>query len=714
MHMVLAAALLLAQSPITLQTEATPLKQLMPKLAQATGLPLAVAPEVEWQVVYIRVKNAAPADLLRQVAKATYGAWETTSDGRQLLKRDAAAFSRLADERRKTSLTALQEAIKETFDPKNKSSASEKALARIAQQIGLNSLASIGETQRVVYSTNPTQMQKGLGGISPSFFEELILEHNKGVDKQTARGSQEVDDEEIKKLESQMPPEYLKMIKDMEESMRPKRINGMPAKIDIAFTNQYGVSASLKMYDGQGNELASFDTSFGGGGGEDLAAVSGLANATGTATVVDGSFQTTAKNDQEEKQEPDKSPVLKLSKEATEILALTYFDETGGFVGAGKASDGLRARILAIGQKDPFLAAQTEVLDGYAANVKENLVIRVPDHLMDYRQSKQITVNAVETELGLDKKDGWGVSPADEFEPRVNRDLLAPALDKIKNGGEMTIDDKAWLAGNEDRLGGLNNRLMDKIYRVFRINSYSWRGRPLLKLYGLMNPSQRTAATGNGLPIASLNNEQRRLVELVCYGPELYVKPIGTMDEFDEEMMFTIDFEEAMKRQFEMMKAGDQDYLKEPTESMPRGVPTNAVLILSRKSDPAYLPISKTQDDGMMSFMGEMGGLTIEMLAGMMSFGNMMDQPEVQSQMPTHVKNATRDSLELKLRCTDKVGYTERHRAAKASADGKTTKIADLPGFTELLAKRKEQMKKWMPMFSMGMGMGRRGSPPPQ
>lgn len=713
MGMVLAAALLLAQSPITLQTEATPLRQLMPKLAQATGLPLAVSPEVEWQVVYVRVKDAAPADLLRHIAKVSFGAWETTSDGRQLLKRDAAAFSRLADERRKNSLTALQEAIKETFDPKNQSGASEKALARIAQQIGLNNLASIGETQRVVYSTNPTQMQKSLGGVSPAFFEEMILEHNKGVDKQTARGSLEVDDEEMKKFESQLPPEYLKLMKDMEESMRPKRINGMPAKIDIAFTNQYGVGASLKMYDAQGNELASFDTSFGGGGvDEDLAAVSGVAR--GTATVVDGSFQTTAKSDQEEKQEPDKSPVLKLSKDATEILALTYFDETGGFIGAGKTSDGVKARILAIGSKDPFLAAQTEVLDGYAANVKENLVIRVPDHLMDYRESKQITVNAVDTELGLDKKDGWGVSPADEFEPRVNRDTLALAIDKIKNGGEMTIDDKAWLAGNEDRLGGLNNRLMDKIYRAFRINSYLWRGRPLLKLYGTMNQSQRTAATGNGIPISSLNNEQRRMVEQICYGPELYVKPIGGMDDFDEEMMFTMDFEEAMKRQFEMMKSGDQDYLKEPTESMPRGVPANAIVLLSRKSDTAYLPVSKTQDEGMLSFMGEMGGLTIDMLAGMMSFGNMMDQPEVQSQMPTHVKNATRDSLELKLRCTDKVGYTERHRASKASSDGKTIKISDLPGFTELLAKRKEQLKKWMPMFSMGMGMGRRGSPPPQ
>lgn len=710
----LVAALLLAQSPITLQTEVAPLKTLMPKLAQATGLPLAVSPEVEWQVVYIRVKDAAPAELLRQIAKVSFGAWETTSDGRQLLKRDAAAFSRLADERRKTSLAELQEAIKETFDPKNKSGASEKALARIAQQIGLNNLAAIGETQRVVYSTNPTQVQRALGGVGGSFFDEMILEHNKSVDKQNARGSQTIDDEEMKKFESQMPPEYVKMMKDMEESMRPKRINGMPAKIDIAFTNQYGVNASLKMYDGQGKELASFETSFGGESDEEGPAVSGLAATAGVAIGSENAVKSAGSNDQEEKQEPDKSPVLKLTKDANEILALTYFDENGGFGGATKVSDSLKARILALGEKDPFLAAQTEVLDGYAANVKENLVVRVADHLMDYREAKQITVNAVDGELSLDKKDGWGVSPADDFEARVNRDLLVPALDRIKNGSEISIDDKAWLAGNEDRLGGQNNRLMDKLFRVFRINSYMWRGRPLLKLYGLMNQAQRTAATGNGVPVSSLSNEQRRLVEQICYGPELHVKPLGTMDDFDEEMMFTMDFEQAMKQQFELMRQDNQDYLKEPTESMPRGMPSNALLIISRKSDTAYLPVSRTQGEGMMDFMGEMGGLTIDMLAGMMSFGTMMDQPEVQSQMPTHVKTATRDSLDLKLRCTDKVGYTERHRSAKASADGKMTKIADLPGFTELLAKRKEQLKKWMPMFSMGMGMGRRGSPPPQ
>ncbi len=712
-YMVLAAALLLAQSsPLTFQSEAITLRKLMPELAKITGLPLVVSPEVEWQVVYVRVKDVASGDLLKQIAKVTFGTWETTSDGRQILKRDAGALSKLAEEKRKSRLVAIEASIKQAFDPKSTTTPTHKALARMAQKIGAGTLAGIGEGQRMVFSSSPTQMQRAMPALDVALYQELILSHNKEVDKQAARGTTEMD-EEMKKYEAQMPPEFLKMMKEQEEAMRPKRINGQPAKIDLAFANQYGVSVKLTMYDAKGDEIAAFQTSLQGDydGDEEMG---GFTTATSAAAVREVNVQQKDVQEEGKKPEPDKSPVIKLTKEAAETLALTYYEEGGDYMRRAKgASESLKKLVAAVGEKDPFLSAQTEVLNGYAEHVKDNLVINVADHLMDYRSAKQITVNAVEEELMPDKANNWSIVIPDEFEPRVDRDLMVAAVAKIKLGNELEFEDKAWLAGAEDRLGGPNNSLMDKIYTVYGVSSYMWRNKPLLKLYGMLNQAQRNSAVGKGLPLSGLSPDQRRLVERICYSAELYVKPMGGMEDFDEELMFSMDFEELMKTQMSRMTT-TEDYLNEPTESMPSGVPNGAVLLLTKKSDPVFMPITKGDGMGMMDYMGDMGGMSIDMLTGMMSMGEMMGQPEIMGQMPTEVKPATRSTLTMKLICTDKVGYQETHRSAKVDAGGKPTKITDLPDFAAKMAKRKEMMKKWKPMFDLGFGMGRRSSPPPQ
>lgn len=705
--MVLAALLVLTQSsPITFKSEALPLKKLMPDLAKATGMPLVVSPEVQWQVVYIRVKDVSTSDLLKQIAKVTFGTWETTADGRQLLKRDEGAFKRMAEEKRIERLEALQAGIKNVLDPKSKAGATQVVLARMTQKVGLNTLASLGENQRIVFSSNPTSMQRPMPGIDVSLFHELILSHNKGVDQATARGTTEMD-EEMKKYEAQLPPEFIKAMKDMEESMRPKRIPGEPAKIDLAYSNQYGIMVTLKMYDAKGDELASFEATL-NGAMEEVTASFGAAAAVTTTDL--RRLPPTEQGATEVKPVPDKSPVIKLSKESAEILALTYFEE--GNYTPGKASADLKKRVEAIGEKDPFLAAHTELLNGYAEHVKDNLVLNVSDNLMDYRSTAQITVNAVDADLMPEKKDGWAISVPEEYEPRADRDLLVTAVSKVKNGSELTIDDKAWLAANDDRLGGPAGGVKSKIYEVFAINGYMWMNKPLLKLYGMLNASQRNAALGKGLAISSLLPDQRRLVERICYEADLFVKPYGSGQDFDEEAMFAMDFEEAMKKQMARMNISE-DYLNEPTESMPAGVPKDAVLILERKSDAVFLPVIKTEEPNVMDFMGAMGGVTLDMLAGMMSLGEIMGQPTLTGQMPTTVKHAVRDSLRMKLNCTEKVGYEELHRSAKADASGKVTKITDLPEFNTKLALRKEQMKKWKPMFEFGIGFGRSSTPPP-
>lgn len=701
--MVFAAALVLAQATqtVTFQSEAVTLRALMPSLSKATGMNLSAAKDIEWEVVYIRVKDVTPADLMAKVAEVTSGVWEKTADGRHILKNDVGADNRQRDEERKEFFTALTAAMKKEAT-NQKASASDKALIAIAQRIGVPTLVAIPQGQRVVYSTAPTGMQRPLGAVNDQIVESIVLEHNKSVDRQGISEGNQIDNDEIKKMEAALPPELLKMTKAMEEATKPKRINGSPAKINVAFSQRYGtIQMDLTMYDANGQILTSQANSIGNREFED----------------VEGGVKDDEGEGQEKKPEPDKTPVIKFTPETSEIIALQSYDE-GLPASAGKTK-AIRDRMLNFATKDPFLSAYTEVLNGYAQHETGNIVVNVDDSFMTNSNSKQATVRDIETEqLGAEKEKGWVTNTAILEGPRINRDVLIAAIGKISKIHPIGLEEKAWLAANEAQLGGDYNAITTATFAVFDVETYSWRNKPLLKIYGGLSTSQRLAARqGSGLAISSLSGEQRRLIETVCFGADFRVRPYGAGGDgdFDEEMFFNMDFQQLFEKEMASQKAR-KDYLMEPTESMPSGVPSGAFFKIDSDTVKAYVPISKNPHEDAMEMMGETGGVTMEMLASMMSMGEMMGQPEMMGMMPTEVKHAMRETTTFTLRCTDQVGYSERHREAKIAPDAKVSKITELgPDFDKLLAKRKEDMKVWKPMFEMGMGFGggRRGTPPP-
>lgn len=690
--MVIAATLLLAQAQtVTLKTDAVTVRALLPELSKVTGLTLMPSKDIEWEVVYLRVKDVPASELLQKVADATFGMWEKANDGRLILKVNPTHAAKARETAKKALIEELTEAFKK-MGTRKELSPDDRALYLIAQRIGISALSSIAPEARVVFSTSPTQTQRPIN-IDPNLAQGLVLEHNKRAELSKA-STENQSDEEMKMLEGMIPPELLKMAKQMEESMRPKRIEGVPAKINVAFANNYGsISATLKMFDTQGRVLTEIAT--------DISSAS-----------YDEKEET--KEEEDEKKDPDKSPVIKLSKESTAILALGVGGREEAQNARSDRMKEIRGRLGKIRESDPFLAAFTEVLNGYAQHVEGNLVFNVPDILSYGLRSGQATVKTLDQLIATKTDGSWKVNAAVPVE-RVNRDVLAELIDMLAKGPSLTIDQRAWLATNQDSLGGQYNPLVMSVFTVFAMNAFTWRSQELLKLYGMLSAGQRQAARSpSGLAVSSLPPAARRIVEEAGFGANYVVKPYGADDEgFDEETMFSMDFKSLIEREMASQKAR-LDYLMEPTESMPRGIPNDAHIVITDINEKAYVPIMKGEDMDPLAFMGEMGGATEQMLASMLAMSDMMPAEETFGQMPTEVTPVTRHTMTITLRCTNMVGYAEKHREAKPIPDAKTTKISDLgEDFTKLLAKRKEDMKRWKPMFDMGMGMGRRGTPPP-
>lgn len=707
--MVFAAVLVLAQatSPVTFQSEATTVRALMPELSKATGLNLVAAKDIEWDVVYLRVKEVSSKDLMDKLAEVTEGTWEKTSDGTIVLKRNMASIAASREEERKEFVKTLTEAFKMAAENKNVTG-QERALHAIAQRVGIPTLSTVTKGRRLVFSTHPTSMQRSIS-LDPASIQSLILEHNKSVDKSDIQGNSEYE-EEMKEMEKVLPPELVKMGKDMEAAMKPKRINGSPAKVIVAFSNQYSsVTVNVSLFDAKGDKMGTFDTTLGSRYSRAMREMAEEEQISTTGTRVKGA---TEDDEQAKKAEPDKTPVLKFSEETSSIIALSSIDD-GGVPPAKMTA--VRARISKFAEKDPFLAAQTEILSSYAKNAEGNLVLSLGNDFYMFENPRQATVRQLEEEILFMKKEkGWTTSVSSS-ELAVNRDTLANGIGLLSKSNSFGIEERAFFAWHEDNLGGPYSGIVSAVLSAFGGNPYGWQDKPLLKLYGSMSQGQRNSARSqNGLVVSSMSADQRRLIETICYGASLHVKPYGVSNDiFMEEDFYNFDFKTMIERQMATMKA-EKGYLMEPTESMPSGVPSQAVLRISTSDTPAYLPVGAESEDSMFDFYGSMGGMTLDMLASILSMGEMMGQGDFMGELPKEVRPATRHTLKLGLHCTPEVGYIEEHREAVAKGDGKALKITELGDeFNKLLAKKKEDMKRLKPMFELGMGAGRRSGPPP-
>ncbi|MEO7453206.1 MAG: hypothetical protein ABIV13_00405, partial [Fimbriimonadales bacterium] len=182
----LAAALILVGSTIDYQTVAKPLPEVLKELSAISGVAMRASTGVEDDKLVIRVDDVEIEILRTKIAETVAGKW-SEKDGVFTLWRD----EDLVKSRKEAMLASRTEQIRGSLSrfPKiastedmmakwHVSGHSQRAAMRLVGLIDLADMASIPVGYRKVYSTNPTVAQTLIPGANRTLAEE-VAEHNR-------------------------------------------------------------------------------------------------------------------------------------------------------------------------------------------------------------------------------------------------------------------------------------------------------------------------------------------------------------------------------------------------------------------------------------------------------------------------------------------------------------------------------------------------------
>lgn len=682
-----------------------PCRTIIPKLGEALGTPMRVEGDVQWEVLYIKVANASLIDLKANIAKAAQGKWDVASDGVQVLRRDTTFADRFVEKQRRVLATELNNYIKfsqtgirtmpagsvveqevktnqaqvsrEVSSDKEEVLPTDKVLGQIVQTIGVKTLSSLSPGQRMVFSTHPTQMQKPVR-FDASWVAMLSKEHN----QQFSEVQEDPTDETVSELLANYPPEIQKMMKQMMELEKPKRMGTNASKVNVVFEmskwSDSSIEASIHIYDDKGAENGNFSRSLGG--------------------MFDEYYDNGEDYDDEGNVKPDPSPKISMSPESKKLLSLINGEARASSMGDQPSSlfTEFKEKMKDPERSDPWLTITDEVMQGWSKIETANMVVNISNAYMRY--VSEYSVNSLRRMFQVKEPVGpWIVYTPSLPSAPINRSTLKQAIEKVE-AGDLRLDDRAWFAVNFDEYYYSPTYSLYQMVFKFPYTSFD----QSLKIYGMLSDSQKLAAkNGIKIPFATMGKDLKTLVYQLAFGSE-HVMQNGH-EPMDEMAYFSGDPEQYFKKEMEK-RLNRLDYLEEPTEALPGGLPNDGYLELSISEGPGFIPADKNAD--FAYFMSQ--SFNLEQLAGMVAMGELM-KSEYPMPMPTEYKEVTRSEWKLELKATPKYGFSGRLYDNVPKQGAKVKKVEELgPDFDKLVAAQKDKMKKWMP-FTMGMGSRGRG-----
>ncbi|MEQ1823250.1 MAG: hypothetical protein ABL949_12115 [Fimbriimonadaceae bacterium] len=254
-----ALSLVLSQiQTVTFSAPATPLKFLLPEISQKVGVQLRADRAMESTTLVVRVKDIPPKDFIQAIATASFGVWRKESDGGQILEVNQPLIDKRWDNKKRAEKSALVELLK----PNPKDSPQRRVLRNLLTLIGADQLSKIEETDRVVYSSRPTKMQRPLN-ISSSSTQELVAARNaytkKRIESMRTMPVMEIPTEMMEVLS----PESIALIRKSRETFGPKLITQTAAKSNLAVTwNGFSLSSSMLVYDAKGDLMLTASETF--------------------------------------------------------------------------------------------------------------------------------------------------------------------------------------------------------------------------------------------------------------------------------------------------------------------------------------------------------------------------------------------------------------------------------------------------------------------
>jgi len=601
-----------ASPKITYTSVAVPVNRALTEIGKQASLHLEAVPAISSEVLILRVKDVPLDELMKRIATTTSGEWQPIDGGYRLIPNNLVRRQEEQTEKNayvaglSKTLGELVKSLNPPPPPKNTGTKTKgkgeddaaaeemaaqfgfgasqtpagKAVIKLMQGIGVQNLASIDEKSRIVYSTNPTRMQRALPGNWNAVLTQLVTEHNTYATKlQKEKAENAVnaveETEQMKKLKE--------MFGNFEDDMKP--IEGTPTKAILVCSRQQlfgGLSIVLKVYNEKGQVIIT--------GEQTLASVDSDFSQLVQEKVAE------AKGEKKPTQTPVAEKPIEFSATTKEFQASTNFMTMA--TGGSKLSDELKVKLLNPEMYDPLSFADSEALIEIANRRNEQLVADLPDEMQSIfgmaisttgggegGASKNVTPTAylaqIKNNVAVTEADGWltakAVKPAEARRKRFDRAALGQFIRAADAKGAISLDDLAAYALKADSPMENQGPMMYIIMFAPNAMQSGLQGATdwdMLRFYGALSPtSKKMLVDGGRLPFSQLNPTQAAALRQMAFGPNESL----TLDE--DEKKGDTGLPKIWKSMF--MRAAGGDYRTEPTEVMPNGLPAEGFVTLN-------------------------------------------------------------------------------------------------------------------------------------
>lgn len=713
-----------ASPKITYTTVAVPINRALAEISKQAGMRLTAAPLVANEVIILSVKGMPLDDVKIQIAKACSAKWEPIEGGEMLIP-DLVQRRQEEQKDRAEYVEALSKSLKQLVDslnppkpdPKAKadpagaamaeqvgwfggSGASGKAIIKLIQSIGVTNLAAIGERDRVVYSSNPTRMQKPFVGNWGPILAQLVTENNEQIAKRMR------DKTEVKEPENEQMKKLREMFGDFDETDKP--VEGTPSKAILICARQPmfgGLMLTLRVYNEKGKIVITGNQMLMGGD-------SMLADIPDMEFGPDGLPREKPKPKTATTEKP-----IEFSVTTKELNSLSNVMNMAA--SPTKMSDELRMKLLSPDQYDPLSFTTSEALLATAAQRGKNLVAVMPDKMDSYLamfmpKSEALTptqyLESIQ-DVATVSADGpiiliRPLKPAESRKERIDRVALGAFLKAVDSKGTISLDDLAAYAQRSN--SPMEDTSSMTYFMLFAPNAIqsgmggqvSW---DALRFYGSLSATQRKSLSeGTRMSFSQFSPPQAAAVRQLAFGPEenlIAENPDAKKPEFEFPSFI---------RGALMARLGG-DYRSEPTEVMPNGLPGTGFVELKLTQDSIAKPTGNVPAMFGNAVMGA------DELAMLKMFKDMPGMEQFSAMMPTieEVRLGERSVYEFKFTVAEGVYLEKTLNDDRLSSKSPVVKMANLPSaFAKKIDDRLAAFKK-LPFFDPAFLSPNRGGPPP-
>jgi hypothetical protein len=710
------------QAPISFEHRAAPVSRVLASLSEKSKIKLEALPAVAGDVVLVSVKEVPLQDLLQKIATVTSAEWRQDGEIYRLVPA-AGIRNREAQDEFSAKVTAIRASIAnrlkpptvpakpaggddvedeefampEGFDP---SEIGDGPLLKIVQNLDLRALAALRTGDRVVFSSQPTRMQRPLPATSGPLIAKMVASHN-----ETAKALKDADMDTDDALPDGV--EMPQFVKDM-MNQRTKPVGEFSKALLIAsrsgFMGGFGsLNLELLLYDREGKVAYKTNTM--------------LSETSSTMTRIIEAAQG------KKKPAATKATPIELSPETK--LVREVFSKAMGASGNVQLKPEAKAILYHPEIYDPLSFLPTDSLLAMAKKQGRPIVANLPDEMGESNafamaSGENATVEQVEEDLRSAEEIRALTDPtfllikpshpAQARAERLDREALAALMQAVDTKGIPSLDDVAAFAAKAENPmeGGVAQAyVMGLAPGAFSFSMSGFTNWDALRFYGLLSLDGRRVLAGGGrLPFGTLTSAQSGQLQKMAFGTSSNLQVEGSGAKSDEGFF-------SMMRMF---GAGtDKDFRTEPTEVMANGLPSDGFVTANVVSDFFVTPVF----DGDQPTMGPLSVLGVDEVAMLRMFRESPGFSQAMSgQMPSidRVKLGERSVWNFQFHVAPKTSMKASLNDNRMAKGGRTYAMNDLPAdYQKRIAAKVEEYKK-SPLGAIGGmmgGMNRGQTPPP-